>query len=539
MWIDPIKLTKQAKLINDYRNNKPEIMQFFDYHPFDNYQQRIQNLTERTFNRSRLTRVLNKINEEWGAPVSTFNNIERLKQENSVVVIGGQQAGLLTGPLYTINKVISIIQLAKQQESELNIPVIPVFWIAGEDHDFEEMNHIHLPAANRLKKYKVAQQNIEKRSVSNISLDEKLMKEWLDNLFVQLMESEYTKDLYDTMNACLEKSTTYTDFFARVIFQLFDDEGVVLVDSAHPLVREIEKEHFVHMIEAQPKISSGVFRTSAELKQEQYPLGLDVTLDDVNLFYHKNNERILLTRNENQEWIGKQEEVTFSTEELIGIAKDTPSLLSNNVVTRPLMQELLFPSLAFIGGPGEISYWAQLKSAFHALGITMPPVVPRLSLTYVERNLEKRIEKYDLEIEDIVNYGLNDFKNDWLAGKVNPPVQKLADELKAVIDQAHKPLRDIATELRADLSELANKNLLQIHRDVEFLEKRIVSAIKEKYALEISDLDQINLALHPEGGLQERMWNPLPYLNKYGRGFVKETLKQSYSFKEDHYIVYI
>ncbi|AXI08988.1 bacillithiol biosynthesis cysteine-adding enzyme BshC [Oceanobacillus zhaokaii] len=539
MWINPIKLTKQAKLINDYRNNKAEIMQFFDYKPFDDYQKRIQDLNARSFNRKGLTKVLHKINGEWGAPASTFINIERINQDNSVVVIGGQQAGLLTGPLYTINKVISIIQFAKQKEAELNIPVIPVFWIAGEDHDFEEMNHIHLPEKNRLKKYKIAQQNIGKCSVSHIPLDERESKDWLDNLFVQLMESEYTKDLYDIMNACLVKSATYTDFFARVIYQLFDDEGLVLIDSAHPLIREMEKEHFVHMIEAQPEISLGVYRTSEQLKQEQYSLGLDVTLDDANLFYHKNNERILLTRNQNQEWVGKQEEITFTTEELMVIAKSTPSLLSNNVVTRPLMQELLFPSLAFIGGPGEISYWAQLRAAFHALGIKMPPVVPRLSLTYVERNIEKRINKYDLDIEFIVNHGLTDFKNDWLAAKVNPPVHKLADDLKEIIRQAHAPLRNIAAELRVDLRELADKNLLYLHRDVEFLEKRIVRTIEEKYEIEISEFDRINLALHPEGGLQERMWNPLPFLNLYGKEFLKEALKQSYSFKEEHYIVYL
>ncbi|RDW18460.1 bacillithiol biosynthesis cysteine-adding enzyme BshC [Oceanobacillus arenosus] len=539
MRIDTIKLTKQARLINDYRENKETIIKFFDYHPFEEYEQRIKDLKERSFNRSKLTEVLLKINTEWGAPSATLANIDRMMMDNSLVVIGGQQAGLLTGPLYTINKIISILQFAKQQEEELRIPIIPVFWIAGEDHDFEEMNHIYMPETNRLKKHKLRQQNLEKRSVSHIPIDEADIKVWLDKLFTQLKETEYTKDLYEAINACLTKSTSYTDFFARVIFQLFSEEGVVLIDSAHPLVRNLEREHFVHMIESQPDISTGVSRVAAQLKQEQYPLGLDVTPDDGNLFYHKNNERILLMRNQNQDWVGKNGEVRLSTEEIMRIAKNTPGLLSNNVVTRPLMQELLFPTLAFIGGPGEISYWALLKPAFHALGIKMPPVVPRLSLTYVERGIEKKLAKYNLEIETVINQGLNEFKDNWLVAKVDPPVHTLANELKAVINQAHEPLRNIARELRADIDALAENNLLHIYRDVELLEKRIVRTIEEKYELEIMDLDRINLAIHPDGGLQERMWNPLPFLNVYGKEWVKEVLKQSYSFKVDHYIIYL
>ncbi len=101
--------------------------------------------SKKNIDRDKLTEALTEMNKEWDAPESTYKAIERLKEENSAVVIGGQQAGLLTGPLYTINKVLSVIQFAKQQESKLNVPIIPVFWIAGEDHDFDEINHVFCP----------------------------------------------------------------------------------------------------------------------------------------------------------------------------------------------------------------------------------------------------------------------------------------------------------------------------------------------------------------------------------------------------------
>src|SRR5699024_7424411 len=129
MQKNPAKLHNHSQLMADYRNQKGNIMDFFDYRPFEDYEKRVADLTNREFDRKGLSEVLMKMNQQWDAPASTQNNISRLQEESSTVVIGGQQAGLLTGPLYTINKVISIIQFAKQQEEKLNRPVITVFWI--------------------------------------------------------------------------------------------------------------------------------------------------------------------------------------------------------------------------------------------------------------------------------------------------------------------------------------------------------------------------------------------------------------------------
>ncbi|MBP1968203.1 bacillithiol biosynthesis cysteine-adding enzyme BshC [Virgibacillus natechei] len=539
MQVDPIHIHKQSNLIADYRNNENNIGHFFDYRPFNNFKERLNDLAERHFDRKQLTDVLYRINQHWDAPESTYHNIERLKENNSVVVIGGQQAGLMTGPMYTINKIISIIQLAKQQEAEFKIPVIPVFWIAGEDHDFSEINHIFLPETSKMTKHKILQRVFDKSSVSDIHMDKTHSSQWLNELFEQLKETQYTKGLYETIKTCLDKSATYVDFFAHLIYQVFSEEGLVLIDSAHPEVRELESKHFVQMIEQQPEISEGVHAAYSQLKQEDYSLPLEVESNEAHLFYHKNNERILLMRNAEGDWVGKQNEVLLSTEELITIAKEQPNLLSNNVVTRPLMQELLFPSLAFIGGPGEISYWAVLKPAFGSLQMKMPPVVPRLSITYVDRSVEKALKAFDISAAEAVNQGVEGLKNNWLVSKNDPPVQQIVDEIKQSVDKAHKPLRDIAQELRSDLGELADKNLQYLHGDIEYLEDRIVKTLEGKYAKELYEFDLIHNALRPHGGLQERIWNPLPWINEYGIGFIRDVANESYSLKNDHYLVYI
>jgi len=537
MQIDPIKLQKQNKLIKDYRNQDKKIMNFFDY-PLDyTYEQRARDLREREFNREELADVLYTINQQWDAPQSTLENIDRFRSEESVVVIGGQQAGIMTGPMYTINKVISIIQLAREQEAVLNIPVIPVFWIAGEDHDYEEINHLYLIEDEQIRKQKMQQHVAGKYAIADIEINHDETSQWIEQLFKKLTETEHTKGLYQSVKSHFEKSATYVDFFARLIFDLFHTEGVVLIDSAHPMVRQLESGYFLEMIEQQPIISSGVYAAHQQLIQSGYSVSLEVAENDAHLFIDDQGERILLTRTETGDWVGKQNELKLTNEEMIHIAKATPERLSNNVVTRPLMQELLFPSLAFVGGGGEISYWAALKPAFQALQIKMPPIIPRLSFTYLDQKLNKIIAKYAIDHTHVINDGVEELKGNWLAAQQNPPIELMFEQLRSTIDDAHRPLRMVSQEIRSDLGELATKNFALLERDIAYLENRITQVLEEKFAAEIADFDHVTNSLHPQGGLQERVWNVLPLLNMHGKDFITELTATPCSFEEDHYIV--
>lgn len=538
MRINPIPLHNQTKIMEDYRNFNEQIQKFFSYHPFSDFHKRMKELQMRQFPREELTDLLIAMNQEWDAPQSTIHNIKRLKKDESVVVIGGQQAGLLTGPMYTINKIISILQLAKQQEMELGVPVIPVFWIAGEDHDFAEINHVYLPKERKMEKFTFTAQVTEKRSVSDMIIDQEKLEIWINKIFKQLEETEYTKDLHRQILRCLQSATSFTDFFARLIFWLFDEEGLVLIDSHDERLREIESPYFVKMIEKQPKINHSIQQTIEQLKESGYDVNLDLGENCGHLFYHGNNSRVLLIRDASGEWVGKQNEVSLSTEQLLEIAKNRPELLSNNVVTRPLMQECLFPSIAFIGGPGEVAYWAALKGAFQMMDMTMPPVVPRISFTYIDRKVEKALHRFGLDESYAIEKGVEHFRKNWLDKKADPPIAETVSHLKKIIAEGHEPLRDIAQNIRSDIYQLAEKNLLYLYREIDFLENRMVKALEEKYAKEWNHFDLIQMCLKPYGGLQERIWNPLPLLNKYGKEFIRNVNNHSLTFDHGHYLVY-
>lgn len=539
MRIDAINIKSEGQLIADYRNNRQEIMRFFDYHPYEALHVRVKELHKRNFKRNELSTILEKLNREWGASEATLESIEKLKRPETVAVIGGQQAGLLTGPLYSLNKVISIIQFAKQQEEKLKIPVVPVFWIAGEDHDYEEINHVYMPEKTELKKHKLKQSLYKKTSVTHIELDQNICKEWLNELFSTMEETQYTRDLYKMMINKLEQSQSFTDFFARIILELFQEEGLILIDAAADEVRSIESDYFVGLIENQSKFSEKVYNTVVELKSLNYSLSLDIEPSDGHLFYHLDDERVLLQRTENGLWKGKQDEIELSTEELLEIAMNHPEKLSNNVVSRPLMQEMLLPTLAFIGGPGEISYWAALKPAFQALDLKMPPVVPRLSYTYISSKVDKAMDLTGISINTAIHKGTEQQRTNWLQSKQQPLVNDVAEELKQTIEKAHQPMQQLAGEIRADVEKLSEKNLFYLLREVDFLKGRMEQALESKYEKELEQFDMIQIAVQPERAFQERKWNPLPFLNQYGSDFITQVTKHPSSFLEKHYAVYL
>ncbi|HLR53491.1 MAG TPA: bacillithiol biosynthesis cysteine-adding enzyme BshC [Pseudogracilibacillus sp.] len=538
MQVTCMELNNKNKLNHMYRAHEEAVVSYFEYYPFGDFKNRLADLQNRSYQRDSLADVLNKMNKHWGATEATLNQIERLREPESVAVIGGQQAGLLTGPLYSINKLISVVHLAKQQEKELNVPVIPVFWIAGEDHDFAEINHVYSTKQNRLYKHKLAEDTSIKQSVSDMELNYDHVKEWLTQFLQDLEETSYTKEWFADTLAALEKSKTYTDFFARLLFQIFPEQGIVLLDAHAEEIRELETDYFLEMIENQETIQQSTYETLQKLQQEGFEIPLDLEEGETNLFYRgSENERILLKYLDGQ-WIGKNEEVRFSTEEMKQIAQEHPEKLSNNVVTRPLMQELLLPTLAFVAGDGEINYWATLKAAFQVLNVNMPPVVPRLSLTYVTGRIQKVTKKRVLEVEDVIKHGVDSRKIQWLTNQSTAPLDTLFDEVKKSMSDIHAPLQTYAKSISPDLAQLAKQNEQYIEQQIQFLQEKINQHIEEKYQHQISQFDEVELALHPRQTLQERVWTPYMLINKYGYQFLRDILNQEpFDFTQEHFIV--
>ncbi|MFG6149012.1 bacillithiol biosynthesis cysteine-adding enzyme BshC [Halobacillus sp. B23F22_1] len=539
MRIDPISLADKNPFIADYKYHFSKVQDKFDYHPHGEHTwlDRLKHIESTSYDRNRLVNELIRLNDQYGAGEATFTNINKLRDTRASVVVGGQQAGLLTGPLYTVHKIISILQLARQKEKELGTSVVPVFWIAGEDHDFAEINHIFMEVNGDMEKMQVKTDVNEKSSVSDLPFNQKDIQQWLKSVFHELKETEYSVDLFHRLESMVSASDSYSDFFGKIIHQLFPSEGLILLDAHDQEIRKLETPFFLKMIDENEVIAEGVHSLEQKNKQQGYPLSLDSELEDAHLFFHHEGERVLLIRDENGDFKGKKDEVSLTKEQLRHIAEKKPWLLSNNVVTRPLMQECLLPVLAFVGGPGEISYWSALKPGFEALHLKMPPVVPRLSFTMVDRKSEQQMQRLQLNDKEVIEHGTASKKLAWLSSAGTPPIRELSREVKKEMEIIHQPLREKAAELSPDVAALAQKNWDYIQQSVEFLEKRMMQSIENEYQEQLKVFDDLNLLFHPNGGFQERMWSVLPWLNEYGFSLFKQINSHDLSLEHSHYLV--
>jgi bacillithiol synthase len=522
-----------------YINQKEPVTSFFHYNinQPDVYSQRLGDLTLRDFPRAELTDCIASYMKGLPSADEVEKSLTKLRS-GAVTVVAGQQAGVLTGPLYTIHKIISVIKLAQQQEKAMNHPVVPVFWIAGEDHDYQEVNHIYLEKGNKMEKTGYPERVLEKKMTSDISFDKRVMKNWVNEVIKSLGETGHTNKLAGELNKMIGEQDDLVRFFAHFVMHLFKESGLLVIDSAYPPLRRLEKNHFHHLIESSQSITNAVLEQQEEIKNYGFSTQLDISTEAANLFITINNERALLER-EGFDFKDKNTGSKILCNELLTMLEKTPEKFSNNVVTRPLMQEWLFPTLAFIGGPGEIAYWGELKKAFEYAGLKIPPVVPRMSITLLEREVEKKMNHLGLTLPQVLIEGVADKREKyWNSIKV-PTLEREIAELEQLLQQKYKDIRDKSERIDPGMNQIVDKNLsIHLHQ-FDYLRKRADKALRDKHDKTFSDFAKVENCLRPNGGPQERTWNTLYFLNKYGESFIHDLLSLPLEFDGTHKVVYL
>ncbi|HEU5139828.1 MAG TPA: bacillithiol biosynthesis cysteine-adding enzyme BshC [Bacillales bacterium] len=541
MEINEINLPQKNLLASGYMEGDERVLSFFDYASNDqgDYHKRLMELQERTFPREALAEVLHDYNSRFSPSEAVVSNIERFKKPESVTVIGGQQAGVLTGPLYTIHKCLSILRLAEEKEERLGVPVIPIFWIAGEDHDFAEVNHTHVLNHNRVEKHTVPQSIATKQSVTEIKMEKDPIRSWVEEIIRSYGETKHTKSILRLLDESLRDSETYVDWFAAIIMHLFKEQGLVLLDSGDPRLRTVEIPFFKKMIENNRELNETLLNQIHKLSMAGLDSAIDAETNSANLFYHLNGERVLLERDEEGNFRGKNNECFMSEQEFLSEVETHPNRVSNNVVTRPLMQELLFPTLAFIAGPGEIAYWGTLKSVFHLFGCQQPLLVPRLNITLVDRRTEKWLKDQGFSVPEVLTDGTESKKERWLASRKERDIDLETTQVKNEINRAHEQMRSLAAQVDPHLVAIGEKNIGHLFRQIDYFADQIERSYRGRYERELAKFDRIEACLHPKNGLQERVWSVFPFLNQYGSDLVGRLTTEPFEFNGRHKIVFL
>ncbi|MCG9803257.1 bacillithiol biosynthesis cysteine-adding enzyme BshC [Staphylococcus argenteus] len=530
-----VSLNEKDQFISKIESSNPEIVGLFQYDAaqqtsFEKRMSRKSNGREKL-----LANAIREYMSDLDISNEQNNSLEALAS-GSKVVIGGQQAGLFGGPLYTFHKIFSIITLANQLEDTYKQKVVPVFWIAGEDHDFDEVNHTYVYNENEATLHKVKYHTMDapESTISRYNPDKAELKKALKAMFKQMKETVYTQRLINLCNSIIDQYDSWSDMFKALLHETFKTYGVLFIDAQYESLRKIEAPLFTEILKKHQSLDYA-FRTTQQRTQEQ---GLDAMIQtdtNVHLFLHDDQMRQLISYEDEVFKLSKTNK-SYTMEEILKIAENQPELFSNNVVTRPLMEEWLFNTVAFIGGPSEIKYWAELKGVFELFEIEMPIVMPRLRITYLNERIEKLLTKYELPLSEVLVDGVEGSRSKFIREQAS---DDFIEKVETMIEQQRILYRDLLNEVTGNQNNinLVTKNN-EIHQhQYEYLLNRYLLNIERENKISMKQYREIEKHLHPMGGLQERVWNPLQILNDFGIDVFKPSTYPPLSYTFDHIVI--
>ena len=231
--------------------------------------------------------------------------------------------------------------------------------------------------------------------------------------------------------------------------------------------------------------------------------------------------------------------VKFSKADMLRIAEEEPWLLSNNVATRPLMQDMVFPVLAFVGGPGEIAYWALLGEAFHHLGMKMPIIAPRMSVTLVTPQVKHALDEKSFTVEDVMSGSLFTAREQFISELTDERFDLVLDETEILLNKQYEKIAEFAQQQGPMMQELLQKNLDFHTKQLNYLKGKAEEAVLLKHDTALRAFGILEGELFPEGVLQERLYPPYAYLNSYGPSLIKDLLQLPFEMDGTHKIIYL
>ncbi|MQA88819.1 MAG: bacillithiol biosynthesis cysteine-adding enzyme BshC [Gemmatimonas sp.] len=455
------------------------------------------------------------------ASSSGKERLARFVTEGGAMVTTGQQAGFLTGPLYTIHKAASAVALAEHLEHKLGILVLPVFWVASEDHDWGEVNStVLLDHRGRLRRVE-----LESTDPRPLPMSDRAIEGDLDELLPHIAQtvgatrynSDYIErilDLYRTPGASVAGA------FGEAIELLFSGTDLMLADATDPAIKSASLDVLKGAMVDAEEHEGRLERRTKELEKSGYGPQVKVLGDGTNVFYRMDSGRHRLYR-QGSDFVVRERRETLAREDLLTKLAAEPELFSPNVLLRPVVESAAFPTLAYVGGPSEIAYLAQASTLFEAYGMLPPVAVPRFSALVIEPGVERLLDDLEVTIDEIRRP--RDELVEQLAQREVPKplggaLRLLRENLAADFERLIEEARELDPTLDGALGSIRNSELAWAGR----AERKIVRAIKRSERISLDQLDRLLNSLWPNGRAQERVLNILPYLGRYGRHFLRE-----------------
>jgi bacillithiol synthase len=477
--------------------------------------------------------VLRRSHARLGASAATLENLDRLAQPTTFGVIGGQQPGLLTGPLYTVYKAVSIIKLAEDLRRRFPYEFVPLFWNASDDHDWAEVNHTYLlDGAGQLQRLEYPfEPQFEGWPVGEIPLGRGALAV-IQRLTEILADQGFTEEVKTLLLESAEVSSTFGEWFSRLMLSLFHQHGLIMVEPGLTDLKRLAIPLFEQAIEAPLVPSQLANDTGDDLEARGYrrQLHKDPTLCSFFVREHGRREAVRYAKGVFR--LGSQ---TYTKAELKAILQDSPERFSPNALLRPIMSEFLFPTAAFVGGAGELNYFAQTRRIYEYFDVPMPVPHLRLGCTLIDRPTARILEKYHLS--PLTLRDPDRTLTEWIRARADIASPALWQSLR---EQVYRPFTELKGKVRAvdptletSLEGTLNYMLFRLGK----FEKKLLRQLKKAEHLTATQLRRAAATLFPGSGPQERTLNSMSYLSRYGMDMVEslgQVVPESYG---KHYMV--
>tara|TARA_B100001250_G_scaffold118205_2_gene100345 strand:+ start:5634 stop:7163 length:1530 start_codon:yes stop_codon:yes gene_type:complete len=493
-----------SKLILDYLDNDERITPFINHFPkIENFSKQIKEKKRHDIDRDLLVKVLKKQNSTLALSNKSEANIDLLKLKTTFSVTTGHQLCLFTGPLYFIYKIISAINLCEQLSGKYpENNFVPIFWLASEDHDFREVNHIHLYGK------KIEWKSVQTGAVGRMKLDG--LKDVISELRLALGSHKHAPMIISFFEKIYLGNETLADATRSLVNELFGSYGLVIIDGNDKDL----KRQFIPQIR-KDIINKGFF---AEIQNcsnnlaKEYHTQAYVRRD--NFFRLSSGSRELITEDVSVKYIEKY------------FDKFSP-----NVLLRPLYQEVVLPNISYVGGGAEIAYWMQLKKAFSQEMIPFPILVLRNSALLIDNGQQKVLKKLGLRIRDVF-LSEDVLKKNYILTNANASIS---------LEGNKKELESLYNRIKSRTLDagLQNSIISQLQRQLSFLgniQEKMIRSEKKKNTSAINQISKIKSQLFPTNGLQERYNNFIPYYFQDGDNFI-ETLKNNFDPLNPNFVV--
>lgn len=451
--------------------------------------------------------------------------LERFVDEEGFFVTGGQQPGLFTGPLYTVYKALSAVRLADALERLLDVPVLPLFWVASEDHDWAEVNHTWVvDLENDLRRVELTHPHADdQRPIHRVPLEASI-RDTVSTFLGHLPNTDFSPRWAGLLEDAHREGRTLSEAFTEVLDGLLGHLGLFQVDAADPGLKRASRDLLEDELEAAAEHEALLTRVAARLREAGYHVQVPILEGGVNLFVEgpAGRERVYA---DDGTFHLRHSEKRMTPDELRERIRNEPGAVSPNVILRPVVENAIFPVLATIGGPGEMAYYAQLGEYFESHGIRMPVVHPRFSVTLLESKILKVLEKFDLQVSELETPH-HELASRLTREEVPDRVQRALGKLRGAIGEGAGELLDAAREIDPTLKGPVTHARNTAFSELDSVEKKIVHALKEQNEIALQQLEKAQLHVFPQGKPQERVLNVFYYLVRYGEELIPELLER-------------